>query len=572
MLQAPFALPILHLTMNSRLLVVGISLLWVGCVSLSFAQTTITEIALPKPLNGALDAEIFRVGDKSLHVVGTATSYSSPDPYWDGFRLLYHIRSDSSGTITTTTFSDTGWYWEGGFTGEEYRLQHAAALDRKNNLILIWSKQRGIYSDIPPYVTLEAPRIRCIKDVNGTSTTLFESQRSTGPLVEVGADDFVHFAWMMVSPLYADSNFATSSSQLYYRSLSPSGVLSPQQFVGNASGAVMAAGSGGQAHLAWFQADSSKDKMHSLRYLRISSVAQSPTVTLRENVYNPSRLAIVTDSLNVFHAYWSEYHTDSTSRLYFLTYDGNELTIDSSASYHIGIFSVQAVSGPGGAIHALWQGFGSDGDSLYYASSLSSPPFSNVSRVSSQPFRFINLFALFLHGNGIPACVLGAYSKFGYNEHLGVAGDTTRIIDGAVILPTSAHRVVTDIDGDAWAVYGNGPGYYPSGYDIRVARITSPPTSVNSNLQQPTIFALRQNYPNPFNPSTTIPYDLPIQSLVTLKVFNVLGQEVATLVNGIEAPGSKSVRLDGSGLPSGVYFCRLQAGSYSGTRMLMIVK
>jgi hypothetical protein len=334
----------------------------------------------------------------------------------------------------------------------------------------------------------------------------------------------------------------------------------------------MAAGSGGQAHLAWFQADSSKDKMHSLRYLRIDSVAQSPTVTLRDNVYNPSQLAIVTDSLNVFHAYWSEYHADSTSRLYFLTYDGNELTIDSSASYHIGIFSVQAVSGPGGAIHALWQGFGSDGDSLYYASSLSSPPFSNISRVSSQPFRFIKFFTLFLHGNGIPACVLGAYSKFGYNEHLGVAGDTTRIIDGAVILPTSAHRVVADIDGDAWAVYGNGPGYYPSGYDIRVARITSPPTSVNSNLQQPSIFALRQNYPNPFNPSTSISYSVPTQSYVIVAIFDLLGREVRRLVQDVKQPSEYSVTWDASNVPSGVYFYRLVAGGFVETKKMVLMR
>jgi photosystem II stability/assembly factor-like uncharacterized protein len=88
----------------------------------------------------------------------------------------------------------------------------------------------------------------------------------------------------------------------------------------------------------------------------------------------------------------------------------------------------------------------------------------------------------------------------------------------------------------------------------------------------PKSFSLSQNYPNPFNPLTTISYTLPAQSFVTLKVFNVLGQEIATLVNATETPGNKSVRFDGSGLPSGVYFYRLQAGSYSGTKMLMIVK
>jgi hypothetical protein len=88
----------------------------------------------------------------------------------------------------------------------------------------------------------------------------------------------------------------------------------------------------------------------------------------------------------------------------------------------------------------------------------------------------------------------------------------------------------------------------------------------------PDATTLDQNYPNPFNPTTTISYTLPAQGFVTLKVFNVLGQEVATLVNEAESPGNKSVSFDGSGLPSGVYFYRLQAGSYSATKMLMIVK
>jgi hypothetical protein len=97
-------------------------------------------------------------------------------------------------------------------------------------------------------------------------------------------------------------------------------------------------------------------------------------------------------------------------------------------------------------------------------------------------------------------------------------------------------------------------------------------TDVEEEQSVPRECDLRQNYPNPFNPSTTISYALPTQGFVSLKVFNVLGQEVAILVNGIESPGSKSVTLDGSGLPSGVYFYRLQAGSYSSTKMLMVVR
>ena len=78
--------------------------------------------------------------------------------------------------------------------------------------------------------------------------------------------------------------------------------------------------------------------------------------------------------------------------------------------------------------------------------------------------------------------------------------------------------------------------------------------------------------PNPFNPITTISYQLPGQSRVTLIVSDVLGREVAALVKGIEEPGYKSVTFDASKLSSGVYYYRLQAGSYIETKKLLLLR
>jgi hypothetical protein len=89
---------------------------------------------------------------------------------------------------------------------------------------------------------------------------------------------------------------------------------------------------------------------------------------------------------------------------------------------------------------------------------------------------------------------------------------------------------------------------------------------------KPKAFALHQNMPNPFNPTTVINYDLPVDSRVTLKVYNLLGQEVRTLVDGTESAGFKSVTLDASNLASGVYIYRLQAGSYTAVKKLIVLK
>jgi hypothetical protein len=83
---------------------------------------------------------------------------------------------------------------------------------------------------------------------------------------------------------------------------------------------------------------------------------------------------------------------------------------------------------------------------------------------------------------------------------------------------------------------------------------------------------LMQNYPNPFNPTTTINYQIPKQVHVTLKIFDVLGREVATLVNKSEEAGYKSVTFDANKLPSGVYFYRLQADSFVQTNKMLLMK
>jgi hypothetical protein len=86
----------------------------------------------------------------------------------------------------------------------------------------------------------------------------------------------------------------------------------------------------------------------------------------------------------------------------------------------------------------------------------------------------------------------------------------------------------------------------------------------------PTHFGLDQNYPNPFNPATTISFRLSSQSFVSLKVFNALGREVSILLEKELPAGTYVQRWDAEALPSGVYFCRLQAGSFTETKKLIL--
>ncbi len=104
-------------------------------------------------------------------------------------------------------------------------------------------------------------------------------------------------------------------------------------------------------------------------------------------------------------------------------------------------------------------------------------------------------------------------------------------------------------------------------YRIRLA-VTSGIGESGDNL--PGVFHLYPNYPNPFNPSTTIRFALPHRTSMTLKVFNSLGQQVATLLEGDQSAGVHDLQFDGSRLSSGMYFYRLQAGDFAQTKRLVL--
>jgi len=110
---------------------------------------------------------------------------------------------------------------------------------------------------------------------------------------------------------------------------------------------------------------------------------------------------------------------------------------------------------------------------------------------------------------------------------------------------------------------------------------TLPGLTQDKAKEIPAEFNLAQNYPNPFNPTTVIAYELPAQSYVTLRIFDVLGREVAMLINGMEQPGNKTATWNAANMPSGVYFYRLTAlpteggsstGTFTDVRKVLLMK
>lgn len=110
------------------------------------------------------------------------------------------------------------------------------------------------------------------------------------------------------------------------------------------------------------------------------------------------------------------------------------------------------------------------------------------------------------------------------------------------------------------------------GYKVEAAYNSVPVSVEENNDNLPAEFSLQQNYPNPFNPSTTISYNLPEVSFVQLSVFDVLGQEVAVLVNSLQAAGQHNAVFNAAGLPGGVYLCRINAGHNTSVKKMLLLK
>ena len=100
----------------------------------------------------------------------------------------------------------------------------------------------------------------------------------------------------------------------------------------------------------------------------------------------------------------------------------------------------------------------------------------------------------------------------------------------------------------------------------------TPMTGIELDIDQISTFELSNNYPNPFNPSTKIRYSIPNQSHVSLKVFDVLGREITTLINKEQPQGNYEIEFNASHLTSGIYFYRIQAGPFVMTKKMILMK
>jgi hypothetical protein len=127
-------------------------------------------------------------------------------------------------------------------------------------------------------------------------------------------------------------------------------------------------------------------------------------------------------------------------------------------------------------------------------------------------------------------------------------------------------------DGSRYRMWYTGRGSATNGFD-RLGYAETPPVGIGTlDGNPPAHFHLKQNYPNPFNPATTIEFSLSQNAFVTLKVYNLLGEEVTTLLATHKPAGSYAVNFDASLLTSGVYYYTLTVDGFKQTRKMVLLR
>lgn len=177
-------------------------------------------------------------------------------------------------------------------------------------------------------------------------------------------------------------------------------------------------------------------------------------------------------------------------------------------------------------------------------------------------------FSLMLHAQLKMDSQNNIYLAAGTTTHMAACKVNSNGTSAWTIAVPGSYSNALDIGND-FSVYVVGGN--TAGATIKILQTGITSVSGNSGTK-PSEYKLGSNYPNPFNPTTKIDYSLPVQGLVNIKIFDILGREVATLVNEVKQAGSYTAEFNASNLNSGIYFYKIESGDFTETKRMLLIK
>jgi hypothetical protein len=549
---------------------ITIVVLLIACSSSPLrSQLQYEEATLPRILQSMTIDELGTLLNQGIYAIGVAeTTWNDALGRMWGQNSLYYLRMDSlKGAIDTQLVADPGFiyisdymgYYEGSKT--EFNFQSAQT---DNSLLLFYQKQNIDMADWGP-LPLEKPIVRAvnISNIDGHVYALFTDSSAAEPRVAVVHSGGAYFLWESVVPTWQfgqDYNYYFSA--LYYRYRNALGVVSARQYIDSGYYAQVRIDANDTVHIIYFSGQSSTADSFTLKYVKgYGGEFQAPRVLrsgmriksgYRSNAGTTVSFS-VSDDGKAAHIGWTDLAlTHSSQGIYSMLVTDDSVHMDSLISSNIYDEAMFACRKADGAVFAAWPVYGEPVSDLRYSSNLHAPLFSSV---KAFPVNVQRPFGLFLDPivGDLPSYV-AAVNRSGIRYLDNLEGNTDTSFIAIPSLLQLSTEVTVDAAGKIYAVYLDTSGSY------KLVRIFDKANGVdNAKHLHAADFRLSQNYPNPFNPSTKIEYNLPQQLQVRLTIFNIFGQEVANLFNGIQEPGSKTITWNAGGVASGVYFYRLDA-------------
>jgi hypothetical protein len=540
---------------------------------LSRAQTVKEEIFPKLPYRNVSSS--IAASSTGFYINGTSWEEGTGWPVYDSYRVArpYFIlspdRVDRKALLLPETESIRSWVT----AAEGNSIYFSSTTTTADSFFVVWHNVREVLNDMEPTILYADPTIHLARQDQDSLLTILTYPRGWFPSMASEADQSLHLVWenvTQVDSMWSSSLFYKYSATIVYRKRSGNGRYSDSVEIGKGFFPTLKVRDG-NLHVIFFAADSSNQQTMSISYARLSRGTFSSPTRLEDVRVNPSPYGDWPYWLQLSNLQWDLDASGGVHLVWRDPYEGSRWHIvHYSVTVGVQVDSVD-VANPqfrfmdDGSIKVLSAVERIRTDSTDFQFQISTPgrPVQKIRTLSFAPRASLTHILVDTSGNEHAVFTVGSQAYL--LQH--VTTDSARIVplvSGYVINSTS---FVTK-DNQVWLT-----GKRDSTNVILHFSLSDVVVSVEKNGSIiPGRFVLYQNYPNPFNPSTTISYDLPARSHVTLKIFNLLGQEVATLVDGDAEAGRHLMQWNAGRLASGVYFYRLQAGKFVENKKMILLK
>lgn len=498
-----------------------------------------------------------------------------------GELIPYYFRIDGN-SQPIVLYADSGQYTNMRTGQSISELTNVVIPDNADNLFIAAGKfTMYIDEDCAPEYSYYGGAVKFKKEKLGSVITIAEWDSACHPCAVCDESGLVHIVWEEYT---LSANNLSYSSNIFYTTISDT-TIGGKIFIGKGFYPEIKLGNDNKLHVLWYEADSmSQSLTYSAKHATIaSSTLSSPDHLCDFSVQSGISCGHLSVERFIPPIHWS---VSRNGEVQFVWQDSGKIGVGRMANGNVNIVKSPAYRDtvtylslpapaflftPDGTIKLSWIA----NQQIHFASSSSNDIFASI-QTRSIPIdaydETLPVYTTFVSVLDTSNMVVSFFitQNPDYQNAIYVLRNNSantpfvKILNGYKISPS----IMIDQTDMVWCIVsGDKPSVLTFSLNDPVLLVNNAP-----NYQPPSTFSLSQNYPNPFNPVTKITFSLPRSAFTTLKIFDVLGHQIATLISNQLTAGSHSVNWDATNSPSGVYFCRLQSGNSAQTKKLVLVK